>query len=189
MSSASPSKVVVECDECGGEITDRKDLMITSVFLVWLRKYHRICYAEREKSIFHQLFFKDAPLNWGLGKLAAGLSPILALILAVVFGSNMYHQFRPPPPPQPIVSMWELEKGLKCLQKDQQACEDLRNGPPYPPIEPPLTQEQTLFIILASTIGLLLGGSPGILYLVGYYQWERHLEDSTIQEEFIDFKG
>lgn len=110
--------VVVSCNYCGNAITERHDLMVAALWGVVPRKYHRICYAEREKEIGYQLFYQQFPVNYGLGNLWAFLSPLLAFLLGM--------------------AGWR-------------------------------------FGIWVALILIVLGAWPGIIRLIAYWKWERHL--------------
>lgn len=72
----------VLCDRCILPITERHDLMVTAFLGVVPMKYHRICYAEREKEVVYQMFYLTYPVNFGMGNLRAVLSPLIAIGLA-----------------------------------------------------------------------------------------------------------
>lgn len=111
-------KVYCDYEKCWREITSREDLMATALLYFIPQTFHRQCYAEMEKDISYQLFYINYPINWGLGNVLAGLSPLLAILFFAKLA--------------PFGLGWAL-------------------------------------------LGALLGAWPGILRLIVYYAWERHL--------------
>lgn len=69
----------VLCDRCILPITEHHDLMVTAFLGLIPKKYHRICYAEREKEVGYQMFYLGYPINFGIGNLAAVLSPLITI--------------------------------------------------------------------------------------------------------------
>ncbi len=74
-------RIFIPCDRCGIAITDPGDLMVTALWGLIPKKYHRICYAEREKEVVYQMFYLTYPVNFGMGNLIAVLSPLIAIVL------------------------------------------------------------------------------------------------------------
>lgn len=55
--------------------------MVNALWGLIPKKYHRICYAEREKEVVYQMFYLKYPVNFGMGNLIAVLSPLIAIVL------------------------------------------------------------------------------------------------------------
>ncbi len=55
--------------------------MVTALLGLIPYKYHRLCYAEREKEIAYQIFYQQYPVNFGMGNVVAFLSPLLMVFM------------------------------------------------------------------------------------------------------------
>lgn len=80
--STAMGRVSIPCDRCGNDIEYPDDLMVSALWGLIPKKYHRVCYAEREKEVVYQIFYQTYPVNFGMGNLVAVLSPLLAVGLA-----------------------------------------------------------------------------------------------------------
>jgi phosphoglycerol transferase MdoB-like AlkP superfamily enzyme len=56
--------------------------MVTALLGIIPKKYHRICYAEREKEVSYQIFYLTYPVNFGMGNLVAVIGPLVTIGLA-----------------------------------------------------------------------------------------------------------